>query len=62
MLGRINTRLDSFDTRFNVFDDRMARIEGELGRIRRHWNIPISDTEIKEELGDDKEEDLEGDV
>ena len=58
MLGKLNTRLDLFDNRFNVIDERMIGIEGELGRIRRHRNILISDAKIKEEeeFGDDEEE------
>ena len=55
MFSKLNTRLDSFNNRFNVFDERMTIIEGELGRIRRHQNISIFDVEIKEEeLKDDK--------
>ena len=54
MLGRLNTRLDSFD-------DQMPGIEGEIGRIRRHWNILIFDAELEEEMGDDEEEDQPGD-
>ena len=37
------------------FDDRIAGIKGEIGRIRRHWNIPISNADLEEELGEDEE-------
>ena len=58
MLGKLNTRLASFDNRFNGFYDRMTGIEGELRTIKIHWNILISDVELeeKEELRDDEEE------
>ena len=39
------------------FDDRIVGIKGEIGRIRRHWNIPMSDAEL-EDLGEDEEENL----
>ena len=38
----------------------MASIEGELGRIRIHWNIPISDAKLDKEMRDDEEEDQDG--
>ena len=51
MLRRLNTKMDSFD-------ERIVGIMGEVGRIRRHWNIPISNAKIKEDLGEGEEEDL----
>ena len=45
-------------TKMDSFDDRMTGIEGKIRRIRRHQNIPISDAELKEELGEDDDEDL----
>ena len=54
MLRRLNIRLDSFNDRFIV-------IEGELGRIRRCWNIPILDAELeKEKELEDDEDDVGG--
>ena len=54
MFGKLNTRLDSFN-------DRMSGIEGEIGRIRRHWNIPIYEEEEEKDLGNEEAEDLGGD-
>ena len=42
MLGRLNTKMDSFD-------DRMIGTEDEIGRIQRHWNVLVSDAELEEE-------------
>ena len=45
-----------------MLDDRRSFIEGEVGRIRRYWNIPVSDADMEEEeeLGNDEEKDPEG--
>ena len=51
MLGRLNTKMDSFD-------ERIVGIEGEVSRIKRHWNILVLDAEIEEDLGEYEEEDL----
>ena len=40
------------------FDDRMASIKGEIKRIQRHQNTPLSNAKLEEELGEDEEEDL----
>ena len=49
MLGNLSTSISSFE-------NRLSGIEGEVGRIRRHWNIPVSDAELDEDLEDIAEE------
>ena len=48
--------LGNLSTKFDTFDDRILRIEGEIGRIRRHWNILVLNVELDEDLRDDAEE------
>ena len=42
----------------------MTLIKGEVRRIRRYWNILVSDAEldVEEELGGDEEKDQGGDA
>ena len=52
MLGNLSPKFDSFD-------DKLSRIMREIGIIRTHWNIPVSDAELDEDLRDDAEDDVD---